>query len=151
MVWFVAPYGIRVAEVEPPVLKMKTLYERLGGHDGLEQVLHAFYADVRQHAVLGPIFNAHIRDWPAHIAKIAEFWARQTGGPSIYPGGFGVAHLQLDISEEHLRLWLGLWDFNCQRNLPAREAAEMSGLALRIGEQLLRILAGRSSLQIGNQ
>ena len=121
-----------------------SLYERLGGHDGLLELLHYFYADVRQHRVLGPIFNAHIDDWPAHIAKIAEFWARQTGGPSRYPGGFAAAHLPLGIGAEHFQHWLGLWTVNCQRNLPAAEAKEMTDLAQRIGGQLLRILAGRT-------
>ena len=59
-----------------------SLYERLGGHDGLLKLLHYFYADVRQHRVLGPIFNAHIDDWPAHIAKIAEFLSARGRPPA---------------------------------------------------------------------
>ena len=50
-----------------------SLYERLGGHAGILKLIHPFYIDVRQHAVLGPIFNAHIQDWPAHLDKIASF------------------------------------------------------------------------------
>ncbi len=128
---------------------MSALYERIGGHDGLAQLLRHFYADVRQHAVLGPIFNAQIQDWPAHLAHIEEFWARQTGGPSTYAGGFASAHLPIGIQPEHLKLWLELWDFNCRRHLAAPEAAEMSALAHRIGEQLQRILGGRGGLSIG--
>lgn len=126
-----------------------SLYERLGGQEGLQLLLHHFYADVRQHRVLGPIFNAHIQDWPAHLAKIGEFWARQTGGPSRYGGGFGAAHLKLGIGPEHLGHWLELWDFNCRRRLGAAEAGEMIQLAHRIGDQLLRILAGRPGVQLG--
>jgi hemoglobin len=125
-----------------------SLYERIGGHDGILKLIRPFYADVRQHAVLGPIFNAHIQNWPAHFEKIAEFWARQMGGPSRYPGGFGAAHLQLGIGAEHLAHWLTLWDFNCQRNLPAAEATEASELAHRIGGQLERLLSGRGGLGI---
>ena len=51
------------------------LYERLGGHAGIRKLIEPFYIDVRQHAVLGPIFNAHIQDWPAHLDKIAGFWS----------------------------------------------------------------------------
>ena len=127
---------------------METLYQRLGGHDGLQVLLKPFYSDVRQHHLLGPIFNAHITDWPTHMAKIGEFWARQTGGPSQYSGGFGSAHLPLGIQAAHLNQWLGLWEFNCRRQLSQAEAEEMIQLAHRIGDQLARILSGRSGLNI---
>jgi hemoglobin len=126
-----------------------TLYERIGGNAGLAELLRHFYADVRQHDVLGPIFNSRVKDWSAHLDKIAEFWARQTGGPSAYHGGLASAHLPIGIQPEHFQLWLGLWDFNCQRHLAPAEAAEMSELAHRIGRQLQRILGGRSGLSIG--
>src|SRR6185503_7066050 len=126
-----------------------TLYERLGGHAGILRLITPFYFDVRQHHLLGPIFNARIQDWPAHLARITDFWARQTGGPSRYGGGFAGTHLQLGIAPEHVGQWLALWDFNCRRQLPAAEATEMSALARGIGKQLQKILAGRSGLSIG--
>lgn len=117
------------------------LYHRLGAHEGITRLLHSFYSDVRQHAVIGPIFNQQIKDWPAHIAKIAEFWARATGGPSTYAGAMPLKHLPLGLQPEHFRAWLDLWDFNCRRNLPAQEAAEMSQLAQNIGARLKQIVA----------
>lgn len=126
-----------------------TLYERLGGHQGILRLITPFYADVRQHAVLGPIFNARVQDWPAHLAHITEFWARQTGGPSNYPGGFAAAHLPLGLQASDIEHWLTLWNWNCRRQLPASEADEMIALALRIGTQLRRILAGRPGFSIG--
>lgn len=126
-----------------------SLYDRLGGHVGLQQLLKSFYADVRQHAVLGPIFNAHIHDRPAHLANIGEFWALQTGGSSAYRGGFGAAHLRLGIEAGHFSHWLELWEFNCHRSLPAREAAEMIALAHELGTRLRRLVAGRSGITLG--
>ncbi|HLP75289.1 MAG TPA: group III truncated hemoglobin [Candidatus Paceibacterota bacterium] len=102
----------------------RSLYERLGGRDGIFKLIKSFYADVRQHAVLGPIFNAKIHDWPAHLEKIAEFWALQAGGPSHYRGGFGAAHIPLELKPDHFQLWLSLWEFNNSRLLAAREAAK---------------------------
>ena len=127
-----------------------SLYERLGGREGILRLIQPFYIDVRQNAVLGPIFNSRIDDWPAHLANITEFWARQTGGPSSYAGGFASAHLPIGIQPEHLKLWLELWDFNCRRHLATPEAVDMSALAHRIGEQLQRILDGRSGLSMGS-
>lgn len=125
-----------------------SLHERLGGHEGIFKLIRPFYADVRQHAVLGPIFNAHIQDWTAHLAKITEFWARQTGGPSAYGGGFGAAHLNLGIDVTHFHHWLTLWDFNCRRHLPEAEAKEMSALAHELARRLGTIVRGEGGFGV---
>lgn len=117
----------------------KSLYDRLGGHDGIQKLIKSFYADVRQHSVLGPIFNSKIHDWPAHLEKIAEFWALQSGGSSGYRGGFGAAHLPLELKPEHFQLWLGLWEFNNGRLLAPREAEEMNALAHQFARRLFAI------------
>ena len=123
--------------------KEQSLYERLGGHAGILKLIHPFYMDVRQHNVLGPIFNAHIQDWPAHLEKIADFWALQTGGESRYRGGFAGAHMGLGLQPEHFKHWLALWEFNNLRHLPPREAKEMNELAHRLAERLLAVTRGR--------
>lgn len=117
----------------------RSLYERLGGHEGILKLLKPFYADVRQHLVLGPIFNAHIHDWPEHLEKITDFWALQTGGESRYRGGFAGAHLALGLRPEHFVHWLELWEFNATRRLPAAEAMEMVKLANELGRRLLGV------------
>ncbi len=121
----------------------RLLYDRLGGHDGILKLIKTFYVDARQHAVLGPIFNSHIQDWPAHLDKIADFWALQTGGPPRYRGGFAGAHLALGLRAEHFQHWLGLWEFNNARQLPPAEGAELNALAHEFGRRLLAIMRGR--------
>jgi hemoglobin len=122
-----------------------SLYNRIGGHQGIAVLLKHFYADVRQHQVIGPIFLEKIHDWPAHILKITEFWARATGGPSMYAGQMPLKHLPLGLAPEHFAAWLELWDFNCRRHLPAAEAAEMSQLAHGIGARLQQIVSRNSA------
>lgn len=122
----------------------QTLYQRIGGKDGLQLLLRHFYADVRQHTVLGPIFNRQIEDWPAHLEVINSFWARLTGGPSDYSGQMPMKHLSLGIDAPHFAAWLQLWDFNCSRYLRETEAREMSALAHGIGQRLRSILAAES-------
>lgn len=126
-----------------------TLYDQLGGHAGILAFIRPFYMDVRQHAVLGPIFNSHIKDWETHLAKITEFWALQTGGPSGYRGGFAGAHLQLGLQAEFFDHWLGLWDFNCERQLTPEVAGKMSGLAHAMAGRLKRVVGGRPWLELG--
>lgn len=120
-----------------------TLYDRLGGHNGILKLITMFYVDVRQHAVLGPIFNTHIHDWPAHLDKIADFWALQSGGPTRYRGGFAGAHLPLGLEAEHFQHWLGLWELNNGRSLAPREAEELNAIAHELGRRLLMVTRQR--------
>src|SRR6516162_2461318 len=106
-------------------MEAETLFSRLGGRPGLLNLLRHFYADVRQHQLLGPIFNAQIDDWPGHIEKIGDFWSQVTGGPSGYGGGMPMPHIPLGLREEHFRAWLGLWDINCRTWLNPECAKEM--------------------------
>lgn len=121
-----------------------SLYERLGGHDGILKLIKPFYADVRQHQLLGPIFNAQIKDWEAHLAKITDFWALQAGGQSKYSGGFARAHMSLGLQPEHFQNWLALWEFNNVRSLATQEAAEMNALAHELGRRLFAMTQGRN-------
>ncbi len=117
-----------------------SLYERMGGRPQLDKLLWHFYADVRQHQEIGPIFSQHIEDWPAHLDKIAGFWSGITGGPILYRGGMPWKHVALGLEEKHFAAWLGLWHRNCRIHLPATEAEEMIAIAETIGQRLRMIL-----------
>ena len=119
----------------------ETLYAQLGGHEGILEFIRPFYMDIRQHEILGPIFNAHIPDWDIHLAKIADFWALQTGGPSSYRGGFAGAHLRIGIKPEFFEHWLALWDFNCQRQLKPEVGEKMSAIAHELGRRLRSVVS----------
>jgi hemoglobin len=112
------------------------LFQRLGGHEALRNLLKHFYADVRQHRLLGPIFNDLIEDWPAHLELIARFWSTVTGGPSGYAGQMPARHLPLGLKEEHFQAWLGLWKANCRIQLPEDCASEMNELAESVASRL---------------
>jgi hemoglobin len=118
-----------------------TLFERLGGRPALTKLLKYFYADVRQHQEIGPIFAAHITDWSAHLEKIADFWSGATGGPALYNGAMPFKHLHLALGENHFQAWLGLWHRHCRAHLPEREAEELIARAEAIGLRLRQIIA----------
>ncbi len=130
----------RVPERIPTFPEGRNLYERLGGHEGLHRLVKWFYAKARYEPLLEPIFTAHVEVWSDHIARITEFWARATGGPSEWSGGMG-RHFFMGLSPEHFTAWLRVWEENCRELLPEPEAGDMSGLAHRIGEDLQRMLA----------
>lgn len=120
-------------------IKERPLYERLGGHQGILKLVSSFYADVRQHAVIGPIFNEQIKDWQAHLAEITEFWVLQTGGKSKYGGGFAGAHMKIGLKPEHFQHWLNLWEYNNARHLAPAEATEMNDLAHLFASRLFAV------------
>lgn len=37
-------------------------------------VVARFYADIRHHPVLGPVFARHVTDWSEHESRIMSFW-----------------------------------------------------------------------------
>ncbi len=113
-----------------------TLYDKMGGRPALLQLLRHFYADVRQHHLIGPIFNSHIQDWPAHLEKIAHFWSPMLGGPWDYAGAMPPKHVPLGLQEDHFAAWLGLWEHNCQVWLPEEAANELISRAHFIAQRL---------------
>ena len=120
----------------------ESLYDRIGGREGIATLLRHFYADVRQHELIGPVFNQQIRDWPAHLATIGQFWARITGGPSVYSGQMPAKHFGLGLDANHFGAWLQLWECHCRCYCKPREAQEMTKLACEIGRRLRSILSG---------
>ena len=115
------------------------LFVRLGGRARLLYLLRHFYADVRQHEEIGPIFSAHITDWPAHLEKITDFWSGATGGPALYSGPMPFKHINLGLEERHFAAWLDLWQRHCRAHLPAVEAQHLIALAESIGMRLRQI------------
>lgn len=124
-----------------------SLYEQIGGREGIRELLKYFYADVRQHKEIGPIFNAKISDWPAHLEKIADFWSNATGGPILYSGPMPLKHVQLMLGEKHFEAWLDLWRRQCRIRLPKLAAEEMIRRAEGIGARLQDIISDFQHLQ----
>jgi hemoglobin len=122
-------------------IQTASLFERIGGRAGIAEMLRHFYADVRQHQVIGPIFLAQIDDWPVHLDKIADFWSGATGGPARYSGPMPQKHFPLGLGPEHFEAWLDLWRRQCRIRFEATEAAEMIHLAESIGERLRFLIA----------
>jgi truncated hemoglobin YjbI len=71
---------------------MNLLHQRIGGHEGISKLLCHFYADVRQDPLVGPIFNAKIKDWKHHLEIITSFWETLIGGPSSYARPMPMKH-----------------------------------------------------------
>lgn len=104
-------------------------------------IIRTYLRRRKGHQVIGPIFAAHIEDWPAHLEKIADFWSGVTGGPANYSGPMPFKHVPLGLEERHFEAWLGLWGRHCRIWLAAPEAEDMVLAAETIGQRLRQIIA----------
>ncbi|MFW2543856.1 group III truncated hemoglobin [Primorskyibacter sp. 2E107] len=103
----------------------------------IERVVAAFYALVREHPGLGPVFAVHVDDWPAHEAKVANFWANAILHERSYDGNPVAVHRDAgNVRPGMFDAWLGLFDLVLERELRPEQAAAWSALAHRIGRSV---------------
>jgi len=103
----------------------------------IERVVAAFYARVRNHPGLGPVFAVHVTDWPAHEARVADFWANTILHERGYDGTPVAAHVAAgNVRPGMFSTWLALFDQVLEAELRPDQAAAWSALAHRIGRSL---------------
>ena len=103
----------------------------------IEILVCRFYAQIRVHPVLGPVFNEAIQDWKAHEEKIASFWRGAILREPGYSGNPMQVHLaNSDILPEHFPLWLDLFGETAHQVLQPDTALAFTHLADRIGKGL---------------
>ncbi|GAB2612851.1 group III truncated hemoglobin [Belliella aquatica] len=80
-------------------------------------LVRGFYAKIRVHAELGPIFNGIVEDWEQHLERLTDFWEMvllQTG-PGAGKFNPVPVHKEVDnrvnneIEQRHFGNWLELW------------------------------------------
>lgn len=99
----------------------------------IRAVVEEFYARVRQDEILGPVFGAHVRDWPEHEEKITRFWANAILFERNYSGNPMQVHMNArDVLVEHFPRWLTLFDATLHDQLTSDLARQWSHLAHRI-------------------
>lgn len=85
--------------------------------EDISKLVHLFYEKIRKDAVLGPIFNSHIKEnqWPEHLEKLTDFWETNLFGIPKFKGNPTLKHLNVDkhleykVTQEHFGFWLQLW------------------------------------------
>ncbi len=116
----------------------------------IERVVAAFYASVRQHPMLGPVFAVHIRDWPPHEAKVANFWANAILFERSYDGNPALVHQRAEnVRPGMFESWLALFDQTLRAELRPDQARAWSALAHRIGASLRASVVDRDTLAGG--
>ncbi len=105
--------------------------------DQIADVVATFYSRVRKDADLGPIFAAHVDNWPEHETKIMGFWCNALLHERSYNGNPMQAHMDAgNVKPAHFAIWLPLFDSVLTEKLPHDTAQSWSALAHRIGQGL---------------
>lgn len=105
--------------------------------DEVSNLVHTFYARVRQDDVLSPIFDAHVDDWDHHLAKLVDFWSSILRRTGRFTGAPMPKHAVLPGLDAALfQRWLGLFRENAAAQ-PNRAMGEQAcAMAERIAQSL---------------
>jgi hemoglobin len=106
--------------------------------DTIALIVEDFYARCRADPLLGPVFNAAVTDWPAHLARIRAFWEAAVLRLPGYAGRPLEAHLELpNLSREHFTAWLRLWKATVEQHCTPQDAAVFMTLAGRMANHIM--------------
>lgn len=106
--------------------------------DDIARLVPAFYARIRQDAVLGPIFDDAIEDWSHHLEKLRAFWSSVMLTSGRYKGQPILAHVrhERDMTPESFSRWLALWKTVTSEMFEPAVAVDFQEKADRIAESL---------------
>lgn len=109
----------------------------LCNEEEVARLVHAFYARVRQDAALGPIFEAGVDDWDAHLAKLVDFWSSILRRTGRFSGAPMPRHAALPgLTAELFTRWLALFRETAQAQPNQAMAAQACLAAERIAQSL---------------
>lgn len=113
----------------------------------IERLVRAFYARVREDALIGPVFAARIIDWEPHLQRMCAFWSSAALLTGRYSGQPMQRHLPLPVDSRHFDRWLALFEETARAVCPVAAAEHFVERARRIAESLeLGIAGGRGVL-----
>ena len=120
----------------------------------ISDLVERFYTRIRDDAVLGPIFAAHIADWPPHLARMKAFWRSILHNSGEFSGNPMQRHVAAHdagttLGEAEFARWLQLFYATCadlaeERGSTPETARAIGERARMIADSLLTGLATRT-------
>ena len=105
--------------------------------DDIREMVERFYGMVRADGRLGPIFEAHIDDWDAHLIKLRDFWSSMLLRTGRFTGAPMPKHIGLpDLSAELFEHWLALFADSLEEHPNRPMAMRAADMAERIAQRL---------------
>jgi len=112
----------------------------------IEDLVTTFYARIRKHPTLGPVFERVIGpEWGPHLKLMCDFWSSVMLTTGRYKGRPIPAHVKIaEISPAHFAQWLTLFEATARELFTPALAASFVDKAKRIAESLKLGLAFHS-------
>src|SRR5579872_5420375 len=115
----------------------------------IDRLVRGFYEKVRADEMLGPIFDARIKDWEPHLQQMCAFWSSVALMSGRYHGAPMPKHLPLPIDAAHFDRWLMLFAATAAEVCPPEAAAHFVERARRIAASLELGVAGANGVMLG--
>ena len=140
----------RIRTAEERRREIEAAAARMGVDEAyISLLVDTFYERIRDHAVLGPIFNDKIgENWGPHLARMKDFWASVALNAGRYSGRPAPKHKALtSVEPHHFALWLALFRDTLADTAPSPQAAAyFMERAERIAESLKLAMFGLPGL-----
>jgi hemoglobin len=104
--------------------------------EAIALMVQRFYERARRDEQLGPVFDRAVHDWPAHFARLEDFWSSVMLTTGRYKGNPFARHLNRGIEPEMFDRWLDLWRRTAEELFAPVIAKAFVHKADRIGESL---------------
>ncbi|ANM29691.1 hypothetical protein ABI59_09020 [Acidobacteria bacterium Mor1] len=116
----------------------------------IERLVHTFYARVREHESLEPVFARRVTDWPYHLDRMVGFWRSVLRGEPTFQasprGNPPKLHWSIEeLEHRHFTEWLALFGEVAEEVFPAEHAEYLRSRAARIAVTLSRHAKGPRS------
>lgn len=97
-------------------------------------LVRRFYTDVRSDALLGPVFEPHLRaHWDGHLVRMTDFWCAAMKVQRGFRGHVYGKHMALPgITPAHLGRWLWLWRRDSAALMEPAAAARLQRVAVGV-------------------
>lgn len=115
----------------------------------IERLVRGFYARVREDALIGPVFEARIKDWEPHLQQMFAFWSSVALMSGRYHGQPMRKHLPLPVDARHFDRWLALFEATARDLCSPKAAEHFIERARRIAESLELGIANAHGVLLG--
>ena len=109
----------------------------------ISELVDSFYEKVRLDPEIGPIFNAAVDDWPAHLSVLKNFWTTVLLPERRYQGDPLAKHLQMGLDPQHFARWLALFAETAREVMLPAHAEVVIAKSHRIAETFQSAIAMR--------
>ena len=107
--------------------------------DKIVEMVNTFYAKVKIHPTLGPIFNNIIgAHWDRHLPKMYQFWSSVLNTSGVYSGNPMRVHMQITekVDPGNFGQWLTLFQETLNELFSSEDVDFIYGKAASIAQSL---------------